>query len=84
MLDVSDGAGRPHRGHGHGAGADAVLHVEGHQSLPGKDIIVKTIEEIHLEIYMYQSGGRYAGSTHVSLCPLLGRNLSQTLSPDKI
>ena len=32
-----------------GTGADWVLHVQGHQPLPGQDVIIKTIENINLE-----------------------------------
>ena len=48
LLDVGDGAGGPYRGHRHGARADAVLHVQSNQALPGQDIIVEAIEEVHL------------------------------------
>ena len=48
LLDVGDGAGRPHRGHRHGARAHAVLHVQGDEALPGQDVIVEAVEEVHL------------------------------------
>ena len=31
-----------------GPGTDRVLHVQGHQPLPGQDVIIKTIENINL------------------------------------
>ena len=70
LLDVGDGGPGGHtapghalpqggvaqrRGHrGHWTRTDRVLHVQGHQTLPGKDVIVEAIEDVNLEHKQYK------------------------------
>ena len=53
------------RGHrGHWTRTDRVLHVQGHQTLPGKDVIVEAIEDVNLEHKQYKLYGLVIENLH--------------------
>ena len=41
-----------HHYRGDGPRTDGMLHVQGHESLPGQDVVIKTIENINLKTKM--------------------------------
>ena len=71
---------------GHRAGTDGVLHIQGDKTLPGKDVIVETIENINLKQKSMETRQQTLSllTTYITLSPLLWRNFPQTLSPNKI